>query len=795
MKRKKAMQNKAAVKYIDKTGQLEEGISRFPSVYIEGNAAVGKSVAVRMFLEKHSEMPHCLFDFLVELRMPEELLKKLSVLKARMEQEKLWLVLENMPEILDAEVVACLKEMLHTMKSENRLFFVSRSKPQIEFLQLLWANEMCLLPMRKLLFSQEEIRSFFRRRNISLNAKQVYEKTGGWPGCVAVLAQLSEINKEKSVEELLKSYEIRQYIQCEIIEQLTREERRLLSYIAGCPWVNEKFLEDVWKIEETRERLEELERKGLLAYERGKNRWKLTALFENHIAERLPVTGEEHAWYEHHKYIVEMFSCLEKSGEEKLYQEYLQKYYRAIYSQGLISKKLLNRKGNTPQDCYLRGIYYYTTQQFKKLQKEIEIVRNIENKDFAAKEVLLNLSYIDPQVSLEQWLELLETLLEDGRKFQMYQMFGNSVTYLCGIRDLSGLFACSVKEEKRKARLWKKAFGENEWKGYQLARMDYYLETERKDFIPEEDWDLMRNKEISEDLWQVRLSKLYLLCKMQRMQYDERYNERIEVLEHSLMEESDPICADLTECISNFYAPWYGAKEKMSRWLRYASTDSTVAITEENYVMLYCQAKGYMILNQFDRAEKILKKLMPYLKTYRRSRFLTEALFQYAIINQAKGFKGQALKNVIESFLHYGNSRYVFFYSGYGKKGQEVLEEYIEWQKAGAPERWSHKKKYNYGNVLRMTQEDYLDAVLRNAKRVSRNEKIFSEEYIEERLTMTETLVLQDIGRGLSNQEICVELGVKMSTVKGHIYNLYKKLGVKSRGQAIVKGKELGVLE
>ena len=123
------------------------------------------------------------------------------------------------------------------------------------------------------------------------------------------------------------------------------------------------------------------------------------------------------------------------------------------------------------------------------------------------------------------------------------------------------------------------------------------------------------------------------------------------------------------------------------------------------------------------------------------------------------------------------------------------MEEYIEWQKAGAPERWSHKKKYNYGNVLRMTQEDYLDAVLRNAKRVSRNEKIFSEEYIEERLTMTETLILQDIGRGLSNQEICVELGVKMSTVKGHIYNLYKKLGVKSRGQAIVKGKELGVLE
>lgn len=789
------MRNEATLKYIDKTGQLEKGIDRFPSVYIEGNAATGKTVVIRMFLEKHSEVPHCILDLSVELKQREAFLRKLKDFSKRMAEEELWLVLENMPETLQAEEFACVKEMLHTMKKENKLFFVSRSKPQLEFLKLLWGNEMCLLPMKNLLFSQEEIRSLFRNRKISANVREVHEKTGGWPGCVAVLAQLSEADKTKTVEELLETYEIKYYVKSEIIDALTQEEHRLLSHIAGCPWVDENLLADVWEIENAKEQLEDLQRKGLLVHEQGKKRWKLAPLLKKYIEERLPVTGEEHVWYEQQGHIVDMFLCLEKAGEESLYQEYLTKYYWAVYSQGLISKKLLKRSGKTPKDCYLRGIYYYTTQQFKKMRKEIETVRSIENKTFEAKEVLLNLSYIDPQVTLEQWLNLLEELLEDGRKFQMYQMFGNSVTYLCGIRDLSGLFACPVKEEKQKARLWQKAFGENEWKSYQLARMDYYLETGRRDSIIEEDWDLMRNKDISEDLWQVRLSKLYLLCKMQRIEFDERYNERIQMLVQSLMEESEPICAELTACISNFYAPWYGTKAKMSQWLRYASADSTVSITEENYVMLYCLAKGYMMLNQYDRAEKILKKLLPYLQAYRRIRFLTEALFQYAIISQEKGLKGQALKCVIESFLHCGNSRYVIFYSGYGKKGLEVLKEYIEWQKSGAPERWSHKKKYNYGNVLRMTQEDYLDTVLRNAKRISKNEKNFSEESIEEHLTMTETIILQDIGRGLSNQEICDELGVRMPTVKGHIYNLYKKLGVKSRGQAIVKGKELGVLE
>ena len=681
------------------------------------------------------------------------------------------------------------------MKSENRMIFVSRSKPQKEFLQFLWADEMCLIPMSKLMFSREEIRSFFVERKIPLKAKRVWEKTGGWPGCVNMLAQLSELHKEKDVAELLESYEIKNYIRYEIIACLKKEERRLLSYVTGCPWVNEKLLEEVWKIEEAKEKLETLERKGLLMYERGKKRWKLAALFQNYIQKHRPVTGEEYLWYEQNQYFVEMFTCLEKSGEEELYQDRLYQYYRAVYAQGLISKKLLQRKENTPRDCYLRGIYYYTTQQFEKLQKEIELVRSIENKDFEAKEILLNLSYVDPQVSLEQWLKLLETLGEGEEKFRMYQMFGNSITYLCGIRDLSGLFACSAKEEKRKAQLWKKSFGENEWKCYQLARMDYYLETERRESIPEEDWDLMRNKEIFEEVWQVRLAKLYLVCKIQRVQFDDRYNERIRVLKESLIEENYPVCVELVECISNLYAPWYGEREQMSRWLRDAAADSTVAITEENYAMFYCQAKGYLLLKQYEHAEKILKKLIPYLQEYRRSRVLAEALFQCAVIHQVKNMKGQAIKNVIESFVHCGSSRYVIFYTGYGKNGQEVLEEYIEWHKAGAQEGWSSKKKYHYGNVLRMTQENYLEAVLRKAKKVSKSEKDFSEEYIEEHLTMTETLVLHEIGRGLNNQEICIELGIKLPTVKGHVYNLYKKLGVKNRGQAIVKAKELGMLE
>lgn len=795
LQRMKTMQNREYLYYIDKTKSLEEGISRFPSIYIEGNAACGKSVAVGMLLEKHPEVTSCMLELDLEFKDPEKLFEKLTAVKKQMETKTVWLVLENMPENMNPELADLIEEIVRKITGDSRVIFVSRSKPQKKFLNFLWKNKMGLIPMEKLLFSREEIRSFVKEKRISLSAEEIYEKTGGWPGCVAVLSQLAEAAEHKTIEEFLWSSEVKNYILGEIIADITEEEKTLLNAIAGCPWVNEELLGEVWNIGNEREQLENFQRKGFLTYEREKQRWKLAPLFQNYIAERSPVIGEENVWYENHGYIAEALWCVKKAGTEQLYHEYMLKYFDQVYSLGLVSEKVLKWTGKTPQECYLRGVYYYSVQQFSRLRREIENLQKIQEKDFKTKEILLNLCYMNPQITTDEWLEMAENALENGKKLKIYHLLGNSVTYLCGIRDLSGLFACSSKEEKRKARFWKTAFGEVEWKCYQLARIDYYLETVRRDAITEEDWNLLRDVENVKEPWQIRMAKLYLLCKLQRIQYDETYINRIEILENSLREGDNQVCAGVAECISSLYAPWYGVREKMSKWLRYTIIDSNDAVTEENYVVLYCRAKGYLLLNQFERAEKLLKKLIPYLQNYRRNRFLAEVLFQYAMINWGKDLKGQAVKNAIESFLVCANSRYVRFYAGYGKKGQEVLEAYIEWQRSNSPEGWSHKKKYNYGNVLRMPLEDYLDTVLRAAKKVSRSGKKFPEEYIEERLTMMETIILQDIGRGMSNAEICQELGLKLPTVKGHIYNLYKKLGVNSRGQAVVKGKELGVLE
>jgi LuxR family maltose regulon positive regulatory protein len=63
-----------------------------------------------------------------------------------------------------------------------------------------------------------------------------------------------------------------------------------------------------------------------------------------------------------------------------------------------------------------------------------------------------------------------------------------------------------------------------------------------------------------------------------------------------------------------------------------------------------------------------------------------------------------------------------------------------------------------------------------------------------EPLTGRELEVLQLIAEGLSNREIAQQLVLSLPTVKWHTSNIYGKLGVKNRTQAVAKARALGIL-
>ena len=63
-----------------------------------------------------------------------------------------------------------------------------------------------------------------------------------------------------------------------------------------------------------------------------------------------------------------------------------------------------------------------------------------------------------------------------------------------------------------------------------------------------------------------------------------------------------------------------------------------------------------------------------------------------------------------------------------------------------------------------------------------------------EPLSQRELEVLQLIAEGLTNPEIASRLFLSVHTIKVHAHNIYGKLGVHNRTQAVTKARALGIL-
>jgi DNA-binding CsgD family transcriptional regulator len=58
-------------------------------------------------------------------------------------------------------------------------------------------------------------------------------------------------------------------------------------------------------------------------------------------------------------------------------------------------------------------------------------------------------------------------------------------------------------------------------------------------------------------------------------------------------------------------------------------------------------------------------------------------------------------------------------------------------------------------------------------------------------LTLRETEVLSWIAKGKTNQDIAEILSLSLRTVKKHIENIFKKLGVENRTAAVLRAQDL----
>lgn len=66
---------------------------------------------------------------------------------------------------------------------------------------------------------------------------------------------------------------------------------------------------------------------------------------------------------------------------------------------------------------------------------------------------------------------------------------------------------------------------------------------------------------------------------------------------------------------------------------------------------------------------------------------------------------------------------------------------------------------------------------------------------LEEPLTPREEEVLRLAASGLTHREIAGRLGIQAKTVRNHLANLYDKLSIHGRAQAVLQAIRLGLID
>lgn len=785
---------------IDKTAKIEEMLQEHLVICLNGMPGSGKKTAVRMLLEKHPEVNpvFCSVDEIEDA----------TALQYADKDRVNWYLLHKPEKCIYPETDEGLWRFIHLMPRQDRIFLVADGLIPDSILTFVWNGVMGVVMPETFRFTETETYRYLKCSGSALRYRDVYYLTGGYAGCAAMLVRMEkQLGGGWTAWELCVRYEIRRYIQMEILSKIPEEDLRILEERAAFPYLNEELVSVLWT-DPAREAEERLFLRGAMIYIPEKACWYV------HPALRLAVEKSASpelcrkatSWYEGQGNIQAALMCCWYLRDRKLYRECLIRNYDKV---PFLNYEKIGWTGeeiqeDLPEILYLEWMENMLRGDFGRLEDMRLRVENLAGrirdeepeKDKMA-EIFLNITYTDPDISAEEWMEILREYSEPEHPVRLYFMLGESVSYLSGLRDLSELFACSRKKRKEYKELWEERLAPVNQTAYRLAELEYEIQTDAASVRKRDGLGMLPETDESTP-WQLRLGRMYIAyLAMDNDGYSYRMKRFITETADSLEKESAYVCRWNARALLYLSKAKWGEKEDLIRWIRETGGDIGNEYGKTKFYMA-AEAKIALYLGNYARAESLLSILIPLFSARHSWRWLAEALFQRAVAEWAGGERVLAVKTTAESMVAANPYRYVKLYTGYGKAGAALLKEYRSWLDKTDSLGYQRKKKYKYGDVRNMPVADWLDYIIRRADKEKKSYVDLQSDqqniYRIEKLTVTEQLVLQYLAKGYANAEISSAMNIKLPTVKSHIYNIYKKLGVTARVQAVERAKETGLL-
>ncbi len=233
---------------------------------------------------------------------------------------------------------------------------------------------------------------------------------------------------------------------------------------------------------------------------------------------------------------------------------------------------------------------------------------------------------------------------------------------------------------------------------------------------------------------------------------------------------------------------------EMSHVNRWAETSGLSHEDEASYEKEYQHlifARWLIATGKTKNALSLLNRLLPAAEKGERQRIAIEIMTLQAIAHESAGNDGEAIKSLEKAVVLAQPENFMRTFIDEGDPVSKLLLEMLRQRGKG----WEIEKPELLRYVVKLKDAFGPSAPVPTARMAAAAaSEALPWWYVEDPLSERELEVLQHVARGLSNQEIADKLFLSAGTVKRHMSNIYQKLDVHSRTQALERARSLKVL-
>jgi len=259
----------------------------------------------------------------------------------------------------------------------------------------------------------------------------------------------------------------------------------------------------------------------------------------------------------------------------------------------------------------------------------------------------------------------------------------------------------------------------------------------------------------------------------------------------SALEELEDLAQNTTQPIMPYVQAlrtrlWVSRNEvdQASRWVRTAGLTVDDQINVMQAGLYFILARVLILQGEHDQAARLITRLLEISDAGGRWGELIELLVMQTTLLEAQGQQEEALQALSRALTLAKPGGYVRVFIDEGEPMARLLYRAAE---NGITPAYTGMLLAAY----QQSTQELAPATIHITPASGGSEPSFS---IVEPLSERETEVLICIADGLTNQEIALRLTISLTTVKTHTRNIYRKLDVNSRTQAVARGKSLGIL-